>query len=130
MVKATTKTDIFCITGETQESDFNLEDSFLIKSLLSNPEDKSVAKDVAEKIQKFYFGDKSNSAAVFSSATDVRNNFLFRPHSTKFSMSNQLGSPTVREKLGLTVLDDRILWGISKLQQAYEEKEFVNFHNL
>jgi len=72
--------------------DFKLEDSFILKSLLSNPEDKSVAKDVAQKIQIFYFRDKSNSAAVFSSATDVRNNFLFCSHSTKFSTSIQLES--------------------------------------
>jgi len=78
--------------------DLKLEDSFLIKSLLSNPEDKSFAKDVAEKIQKFYFRDKSNSAAIFSSATDVRNNFLFSSHSTKHSMSIQLVSLTVMEK--------------------------------
>jgi hypothetical protein len=77
MVKATTTIDVFCITGGSQESDFNLEERFIIKSLLSKLEDKSVAKDVAQKIQKFYFRDKSNSAAVFSSATDVRNNFLF-----------------------------------------------------
>jgi len=122
MVKATT-TDTFCITGGTQELDFNLEDNYFIKSLLSNPEDKSVAKDVAQKIQKFYFRDKSNSAPVFSSATDVRNNFLFSSHSTKFSMSIQLVSLTVTEKRRSTVLDNRILWGISKLQQAYEKKD-------
>jgi len=123
MVKATTKTDTFCITGGTQELDFKLEDNIIIKSLLSNPEEKSVAKDVAEKIQKFYFRDKSNSAAVFSSATDVRNRFLFSSHSTKFSMSIQLVSLTVTEKRRSTVLENRILWGISKLQQAYKEKD-------
>jgi len=77
MVKVTTTTDTLCITGLPQESDSKLEDSFLITTLLSNPDDKSVAKDVAQKIQKFYFRDKSNSAAVFSSVTDVRNYFLF-----------------------------------------------------
>jgi len=77
VVKVTTTTDTFCITGWPQESDSKLEDNFLITTLLSDPEDKSVAKDVVQKIQKFYFRDKSNSAAVFSSATDVRNNFLF-----------------------------------------------------
>jgi hypothetical protein len=76
MDKATTAIDIFCITGGPQELDFKLEDSFFITTLLSNPEDKSVAKNVAQKIQKFYFRDKSNSAAFFSSATDVRNNFF------------------------------------------------------
>jgi len=123
IVKATTKTEIFCITGAPQESDFKLEDSFIIKSLISNPEDKSFAKDVAEKIQKFYFTDKSNSAAVFSSATDVRNSFLFSSHSTKFSTSIQLVSLTVTEKRGSTVLGNRILCEISKLQQAYEGKD-------
>ena len=98
IVKATTETDTFCITGGQQESNFKLEDSFLIKSLLSDTEDKSLAKDVAEKIQKFYFRDKSNSAAFFSSAKDVRNNFLFSSHSTKYSMSIQLPSLTVAEK--------------------------------
>ena len=81
IVKATTETDTFCITGGPQESDSKLEDTILIKALLSNPHDKSIAKDVAEKIQKFYFRDKSNSTAVFSSATDVRNNFLFSSNS-------------------------------------------------
>ena len=90
MVKATTTIDTFCFTGGSQESEFNLEENFLIKSLLSNPEDKSLAKDIAQKIQKFYFRDKSNSAAVFSSATDVRNNFLFCSHSKKFSISVHL----------------------------------------
>jgi len=123
MVKATTKTDTFCITGGQQESDFKLEDSFLIKSLLPNPEDKSVAKDVAQKIQKFYFRDKSNSASIFSSAADVRNNFLFGSHSTKFSKSIQIRCLTVREILGSTVFDNRILWGISKLQDAQQEKD-------
>jgi hypothetical protein len=90
----------------------------VLKPLLSNPEDKSVAKDVAQKIQKFYFRDRSNSAAVFSSATDVRDNFLFCSRSTKFSTSIQFGFLTVREKLRSTVLDSRILRGISKLQEA------------
>jgi len=98
MVKVTTTIDTFYITGGPQEPDSKLEDSFIIKSLLSNPEDKSVAKDVAQKIQKFYLRDKSNSAAVFSSATDVRNNFLFCSHSTKFIMRVQLGSLTVSGK--------------------------------
>ena len=74
ILKATTINNTFCITGE---SDSVLEDSFLIKSLLSDPQDKSVAKDVAQKIKKFYFGDKQNSAAVFLSTVDVRNSFLF-----------------------------------------------------
>jgi hypothetical protein len=113
MVKVTTTIDNFCFTGGLQK--FKLEDNFLITTLLSNPESKSVAKDVAQKIQKFYFRDKSNSAAVFLSATDVRNNFLFCSHGIKFSMSIQLGSLTVREKLRSTVLDNRILRGISKL---------------
>jgi len=123
IVKAISKTDTFCITGGPQESDLKLEDSFLIKSLLSNPHDKSIAKDVAEKIQKFYFRDKSNSAAVFSSATDVRNKFLYSSHCTKFSISIKLGSLTVIEKWRSTVLDSKILCGISKLQQAYEEED-------
>jgi hypothetical protein len=87
----TTTIGTFCITGGPQESDFKLEDSFLITKLLSNPQNKRVAKDVAQKIQQFYFTDKSNSAAVFSSATNVRNTFLFCSHNTKFSMSVQLG---------------------------------------
>jgi hypothetical protein len=97
MVKVTTM-DTFCITGLPQELGFNLEDNFLITTLLSDPEDKSVAKDVVQKIQKFYFRDKSNSAAVFSSATDVRNNFLFCLYSIKFSISIQLGSVMVKGK--------------------------------
>ena len=113
MLKATTRSDTFSFTGGLQE--FKLEDSFLITTLLSDPQNKSVAKDVAQKFKKFYFRDKSNSAEVFSSGTDVRNNFLFCSHSIKFSISVQLGSFTVREKLRSTVLDNRILRGISKL---------------
>jgi hypothetical protein len=114
MVKVTT-TYSFCITGRP---DSKLEDILPIRILLSNPEDKSVAKDVARKFQKFYFRDKSNSSAVFSHVADVRNSFLFCSHSTKFSMSVQLGSVMVREKLRSTVLDSRIVSGISKLQEA------------
>jgi hypothetical protein len=95
-----------------------LEDSFLITILLSNPEDRSVAKNVAQKIQEFYFTDKSNSAAIFSSATDVRINFLYCSHSAKYSMHVQLGSLMVREKLRSKLLANRILRGISKLQEA------------
>jgi hypothetical protein len=123
VVKATTTIHTFCITGGPQESDIKLEDSFVITSLLFNPEDKSVAKDVAQKIQKFYFRDKSNSAAVFSGATDVRNNFLFCSHSTKFRMSIKLGSLMVRERLRSMVLDNRIMRGKSKLQEAYGKKD-------
>ena len=115
MVKVTTTIDTFYITGGPQELHFNLEESYILKTLLSNPEDKSVAKDVAQNIQKFYFRDRSNSAAVFSSATDVRNNFLFCLYNIKFSMSIQFGSVMVREILRSTVLDSRILRGISKL---------------
>jgi hypothetical protein len=97
MVKTTITIDTFCFTGWPQESDFKLEDSFILKPLLSNPEDKSAAKDVTQKIKKFYLGDKSNSAAVFSGVTDVRNNFLFCSHSKIFSMSIQLGSVMVRK---------------------------------
>jgi len=102
MVKATTTIYTFFFTGGPQESDFKLEDSFLITTLLSNPEDKSVAKDVAQKMQKFYFRDKSNSAAVLSSAIDVRNNFLFCSHSIKFSMSIHHGSLRVKGKTEIT----------------------------
>jgi hypothetical protein len=83
MLKATTTIDTFCITGGPQESDFKLEENFILTSLLSNPDNQSVAKDVAQKIQKFYFRDRSNSAAVFKSATDVRNHFLFHSHIAK-----------------------------------------------
>jgi hypothetical protein len=38
-------------------------------------------------------------------------------------MSIQLGSLTVKEKLRSMVLDNRILRGISKLQEAYKEKD-------
>jgi hypothetical protein len=79
MANVTVTTDIICIT------DSELEENFILTTLLSNPEDKSVAKDVAQKIQKFYFRDKSNSAAVLSSSADVRNNFLFCLHSTNLA---------------------------------------------
>jgi hypothetical protein len=86
MVKTTTS-DTFCFTGSPQESDFKLENSFIFKQLFSNLEDKSAAKDVAQKIEKFYLRDRSNSAAVFSTATDVRNHSLFCSYSKKFSIS-------------------------------------------
>jgi len=92
MVKITAATDIICIT------DSELEDNFILTTLLSNPENETVAKDVAQKIQKFYFSDKSNSAAVLSSSEAVRNNFLFCSYSMKFSMSFQLGSLRVNAK--------------------------------
>lgn len=60
-----------------KELDLKLEDSFLLKALLYNPEDKALAKDVAQKIQKFYLRDISNSAAVFSSAGDMLTDLLF-----------------------------------------------------
>jgi len=63
--------------GGPQEPDFKLEDSSIIRSLLSNIGDKSVAKDVVQKIHKFYFRDKSNRAAVFSSATDMFTDLFF-----------------------------------------------------
>jgi len=97
MAKTTTTTDTFCFTGRPQELHFKLEDSFMLKPLLSNPEDKSVAKDVTQEIKKFYLRDRSNSAAFFSSATDVRNDFLLCSHSKIFSMSIQLGSVMVRK---------------------------------
>ena len=37
-------------------------------------------------------------------------------------MSTQLGSLMVREKLRSTILDNRILRGVSEVQEAYEEK--------
>ena len=77
MVKATTTIDTICIT------DSDLQDNFILTTLLTNPENESVAEDVAQKIRKFYFRNETNSAAIFSSATDVRNNFLFCSHSTK-----------------------------------------------
>ena len=127
MAKATTF-DTLCITGGPQELDFKLEDNFFIKILLSNPEDKSVAKDVAQKIQKFYFRDKSNSAAVFSSATDVRNNFLFCSHSTKFSTSIQLGFLMVKEKLRSPVLDNTILLGNIYATRSIIREGWRNLH--
>jgi hypothetical protein len=120
MVKVTTKIDTICITDSV------LEDNFLLTTMLSNPENKSVAKDVAQKIQKFYFRDKSNNTAVFSSAAEVRKNFLFCSHSTKFSMSIHFGSFMVKERLRSTVQDSRILRGIYKLQEAYEEMDGEN----
>jgi hypothetical protein len=77
MIKATATIDIICIT------DSELQDNFLLTTWLTNPQNQSVAEDVAKKIRKFYFRNKKNSAAIFSSATDVRNNFLFSSHSTK-----------------------------------------------
>jgi hypothetical protein len=39
--------------------------------LLENPEDKSLVKEVAQKVQKFYFGDKRITYAPESGITDV-----------------------------------------------------------
>jgi len=60
-----------------EELDFKLEDSFLITTLISDPEDKSLAKEVAEKIEEFYFRDKSNNVAIFTSATALITDLFF-----------------------------------------------------
>jgi hypothetical protein len=123
MVKVTTTIDNLCITDGPRESNSKLEDNFLITTLLSDPQNKTVAKDVAQKIQQFYFTNTSSSAAFFSSATDVRNNFLLSSHGTNFSMSVQLWSHMVKEKLRSMVPDNQILRGISKLQEASDEMD-------
>lgn len=43
----------------------------MITMLLENPEDKSLVKRVAQKAQKFYFGDKRITYAPDSGITDV-----------------------------------------------------------
>jgi hypothetical protein len=53
------------------ESKVKLEESPLIKMLLENPEDKSLVKEVAQKVQKFYFGDKRITFAPDSGINDV-----------------------------------------------------------
>jgi hypothetical protein len=134
MVKATTTIDTFCITGGPQDSGSTLEDNFIITTLLSNPQNKSVAKDVAQKVQQFYFRDISSSAAFFSSASDVRNSFLFCSHGTKFSMSFPLASLTVSEKLRSSVLDNRYCGeylSYKRLEKRWMEKlTYEKFHNL
>jgi hypothetical protein len=39
--------------------------------LLESPEDKSLVKEVVQKVQKFYFGDKRITFAPDSGITDV-----------------------------------------------------------
>src|SRR5215510_13280918 len=107
MVKATTTIDTSCITDGPQESE--LEDSYIITKLVSNRQNKTVVKDVAQKTLKFYFTNTSSSTAVFSSATDGSNKLLFRSQCAKFSVSVQLGSLTVKEILRSTVLHNRLL---------------------
>src|SRR5215510_13140237 len=48
-----------------------LEHSYIITKLVSNRQNKTVVKDVAQKTLKFYFTNTSSITAVFSSATDV-----------------------------------------------------------
>jgi hypothetical protein len=48
-----------------------LEESVLITILFDNPEDKSLVKEVAQKIQKFYFGNKPITYAPDSGIVDV-----------------------------------------------------------
>jgi hypothetical protein len=91
MAKVKWKVDTFLITGGQKQLDAKFENSFLLKGLLYNPEDKSLAKDVAQKIQDFYFRDKSSNVALFSSAVDVRNYFIFCSYSAKIHMSIKLG---------------------------------------
>jgi hypothetical protein len=86
--KAATTNGAFCIAGGPQES--QLEDSFFILDLVSNPQNETVVKDVAADIKQFYYRDVSSSAAVFSDSADVRNNFLLCSDSTNFSISSTL----------------------------------------
>jgi hypothetical protein len=64
---------IFCFTVlfGPDESKVKLEESALIKMLLDNPEDKPLVKKVAQKIQKYYFGDKQITYAPDSGIVDV-----------------------------------------------------------
>jgi hypothetical protein len=43
----------------------------VVKMLLDKPEDKSRVKELAQKIQKFYFGDKRITYAPDSGIVDV-----------------------------------------------------------
>jgi hypothetical protein len=43
----------------------------LITTLLDNPEDKSLVKEVAQKVQKFYFGNKPITYSPDSGIVDV-----------------------------------------------------------
>jgi hypothetical protein len=60
------------------ESKINLEESPLIKALLDNPEDKSLVKEVAQKIQGFYFGERPINYEPDSGIVDV-SCFWFSP---------------------------------------------------
>jgi hypothetical protein len=53
------------------ETDLNLEDNILMQMLLGESEDKSLRKEIAQKIQKFYFGDKPVTTEAISSIIDV-----------------------------------------------------------
>jgi hypothetical protein len=69
----------FCVAVLYQPdgSNFNLEESPLIQILLNNSEDKSLVKDVLQKVQKFYFGDKQITFAPDSGIVDVSVFVLF-----------------------------------------------------
>jgi hypothetical protein len=54
-----------------EESEINLENSSLIKMVLGGSEDKSLAKEIAQKIQKFYFGDQPVTFEAISSIIGV-----------------------------------------------------------
>ena len=90
MTKVKRTVDTFLITGGQKQLDSKLEDSFLLKGLLYNPEDKSLAKDIAQKIQNFYFRDKSSNVTLFSSVVDVRNYFIFCSLTSTFHLSIKL----------------------------------------
>jgi hypothetical protein len=53
------------------ESNVNLEENAVVKMLLDKPEDKSRVKELAQKIQKFYFRDKRITYAPDSGMVDV-----------------------------------------------------------
>ncbi|PNF39410.1 Esterase FE4 [Cryptotermes secundus] len=59
------------------ESKVKLEENSVITMLLENPEDKSLVKKVAQKAQKFYFGDKRITYAPDSGITDMITDLFF-----------------------------------------------------
>ncbi|XP_023726680.1 esterase E4 isoform X2 [Cryptotermes secundus] len=59
------------------ESKVKLEDSHVITMLLENPEDKQLVKEVAQRIQKFYFGDERITYAPDSGITDMLTDIFF-----------------------------------------------------
>jgi hypothetical protein len=53
------------------ESKVSLEESFMISMILDKPEDKTLVRNVAQRVQEFYFGTGPITYAPDSGVVDV-----------------------------------------------------------